>query len=223
MNLLIAIPAFNEEKSIENVVNSVMIKVPEYDYVVINDGSDDETLDICLKNGYHVLNLPINLGLGSAFGCAMRYAFNCGYDAVVQIDGDAQHDPVYIKDLVNKMESDKCDLVIGSRCLDSKMPVSTLRGIGSRIIALLIFFKTGKRISDPTSGMRLYGKEVIDEFVKNSFLEPEPNTLAYLLKRGYKIAEVQVEMQNREAGRSYLRGFKTFRYMFNVCMSILLV
>jgi len=223
MKLLIAIPAYNEGESIARVVASVREKAPEDDFVIINDGSKDMTLSVCRDLGCPVLDLPVNLGLSGAFGCAMRYALFKGYDAVIQIDGDGQHDPVSIRDLKAEMERTGCDVVIGSRFVDAPPSLSSLRGIGSRLINVLIRLKTGKVICDPTSGMRLYSRKVIELFVKNDFLEPEPHTIAYLLKNGCEIRELPAVMHERETGKSYLTGLKTARYMFRVCLSILLV
>lgn len=223
MKLLIAIPAYNEEKSIRHVIEMIQDKMPGSDFVVINDGSTDDTLKICKEIGCTVLDLPVNLGLSGAFGCAMKYAYKKDYDAVIQIDADAQHDPANIQKLVDEMESTNCDVVIGSRYCESHAPMTTLRGIGSRLITGLIKMRTHSTVYDPTSGMRLYNRKVIELFVNNDFMEPEPHTIAYLLKQGYKVDEVLVEMHEREAGESYLQGLKVIRYMSHVCISILLV
>ena len=115
MNLLIIIPAYNEAENIERVVNNLIENYPQYDYVVVNDGSSDDTRKICAKKGYNFLDLPINVGLAGAIRAGIRYANYHGYDYAVQIDGDGQHDPKYIKDMLEKMRSAQADIIIGSR------------------------------------------------------------------------------------------------------------
>ena len=223
MNVLIAIPAFNEEKNIAKVIEMIRQESPDMDYVVVSDGSTDKTANICKELDCPVIELPVNLGLGGAFGCAMKYANRKGYDALIQIDGDAQHNPNYINDLVAKMVSTNVDVVIGSRFCEKSAPYTTLRGFGSHIITTLIRIKTHKTIHDPTSGMRVYNNKVIKLFVNNDFMEPEPHTIAFLLKNGFSVEEVPVKMNERLEGKSYLGGFKAMRYMARVCTSILLV
>ena len=222
MKLLIIIPAYNEAGSIENVVRELQNTVPQYDYLVINDGSKDETAKICRDNGYNLLDLPVNLGLAGAFQAGMRYAYEHGYDAVIQIDGDGQHDPQYIPQMMQELESGACDLVIGSRFVTEKRPTS-LRMIGNALIELLIHLTTGQKIGDPTSGMRLFGPKVIRNFAMEMNYGPEPDTIAYLLKTGVKLTEVQVEMHERQAGESYLKPLASMRYMMRMLISILLL
>ena len=223
MKVLIAIPAYNEEKSIVNVIKEIDEVCPEYDYIVINDGSLDNTSKVCKEKGCPILDLPINLGLSGAFGCAMKYAWEKEYDAIIQIDGDGQHNPAYISNMVQMMIDNKCDVVIGSRYCENRPSLNSLRGIGGRLITGLIKIKTHKKVNDPTSGMRLYNRNVIEQFVNHDFMEPEPHTLALLLKNGYKLNEIPVEMRTRDQGESYLQGLKVAKYMSRVCISILLV
>jgi len=223
MKLLIAIPAYNEEKSIATVIGMVREKTPQHEFVVMNDGSKDRTLSICRELNVPVLDLPVNLGLSGAFGCAMKYAWEKGFDAVIQIDADAQHDPGNIHILTELMEKTGCDVAIGSRFCEKPAPMNTLRGLGSRLITALIRLKTHAVVHDPTSGMRLYNRKVIELFAKNDFMEPEPHTIAYLLKNGYRVDEAYVQMYERETGQSYLTGLRVIRYMLHVCLSIILV
>ncbi len=222
MKVLIAVPAYNEESNILSVMESIALEAANCDCIVVNDGSSDKTSLKCMMSGHTVLNLPVNVGIGGAVGCAMKYAWLNNYDAIVQIDGDGQHNPVYIEKLIRKMEEEKIDVVIGSRYLEHRAPIYRIRGFGSRIISLLIRIKTGITITDPTSGMRLYNRKVIELFAKNDYFEPEPNTLVYLLKRGLSIEEVQVKMDQRKAGRSYLHGIASIMYMFRICASIII-
>ena len=187
---------------------------------MINDGSRDGTLAICEANSYPVVDLPVNLGLTAGFQAGMKYAYRNGYDYVVQFDADGQHRPEYIAPMVAEAEESGADVVIGSRFVTEPKPVSA-RMVGSTMIETFVRLTTGKRIKDPTSGMRLYGRKMIELFARGHDYSPEPDTMAYLLRRGYKVSEVQVSMREREAGESYLSFTKSISYMMRTCASIL--
>lgn len=222
MKLLIMIPAHNEAENIERVVDNLIDNYPQYDYVIINDGSTDDTRKICARRGFNLLDLPVNLGLSGAIKSGMRYANFHGYEYVVQLDGDGQHDPVYIKDMVQKMEESEADIVIGSRFKTERKPVSA-RMIGSQILTISIRITAkGKYIGDVTSGMRLFNKKMIKRFGYNIHYSPEPDTLAYLLNCGVRIEEVQVQMYERVAGDSYFNLTASIWYMMKMLFSIFL-
>lgn len=216
------IPAYNEELNIERVVNNLIDNFPQYDYVVINDGSKDDTAKICRENGFHLIDLPINLGLSGAVQAGMRYAWQNGYDAAIQIDGDGQHRPEYIEQLAKELEKGEAQIVIGSRFVTEKKPRS-LRMLGSNVISGLIRLSTGFRLNDPTSGMRLFNRDVVKEFALNINYGPEPDTISYLIKKGVKVKEVQVKMDERIAGESYLNLSKSMKYMILMSFSILFI
>jgi len=220
--LLIIIPAYNEAKNIERVVDNLQKNYSQWDYIVVNDGSTDNTADICKRNHYPLLNLPANLGLTGAFQTGIRYAYQHGYTAAIQFDGDGQHDPCYIAGMIEKMERENLDIVIGSRFCEQKKPHS-LRMLGSALISWAIRFTTGKTITDPTSGMRLFHSSMLKSFSTNINYGPEPDTISYLLRCGVSISEVPVEMHERIAGTSYLSLGRSMRYMLNMIMSILFV
>ena len=219
---LIIIPAYNEAENIERVVTNLQKNDPKWEYLVVNDGSKDDTAEICRKNGYPLLDLPVNLGLAGAFQAGIRYAYQNGYTAALQFDGDGQHEPCYIETMINKMEREKLDIVIGSRFCEEKKP-HTLRMLGSTLITTAIRLTTGKRVTDPTSGMRLFNANVLKNFSRNINYGPEPDTISYLLRCGASISEVQVEMHERIAGTSYLNLGRSVRYMLNMFISILFV
>ena len=222
MKILIIIPAYNEAENIERVVDNLIENYPQYDYVIINDGSTDDTRKICARRGYNLLDLPINVGLSGAIKSSMRYANYYGYDYVLQLDGDGQHDPMYIKDLQACMEQTGADIVIGSRFKTERKPINS-RMIGSQLITTAIFLTTkGKYIGDVTSGMRLFNKKMIKRFGYDMHYSPEPDTLAYLLNCGVKIEEVQVQMHERIAGVSYLNFKSSIWYMMKMMFSIFL-
>ena len=221
--LLIIIPAYNEAQNIERVVDNLIQNFSQYDYLVVNDGSQDNTADICRKKGYELLDLPINLGLAGAFQTGVRYAYKKGYEMVLQLDGDGQHNPKYIEKMILAMKEHKADIIIGSRFVESENPPFSLRTLGGRIISWAIKLTTGVKIYDPTSGMRLYNKSVLREFAYIMNYTPEPDTISFLMRRGAKVKEVQVEMEERIAGESYLNLKNAVKYMVHMCVSILLV
>lgn len=222
MHLLIIIPAYNEAESIVRVVEELKETVPEYDYVIVNDGSADDTAKICRDHGYHLLDLPANLGLTGAVQTGMRYAYENGYDAAIQIDGDGQHDPHFIRKMAERMEETGADLVIGSRFVTEKKPRS-LRMLGNTIIEGAIRLTTGKTVTDPTSGMRMYGQRLLKDMAYGINFSPEPDTVAYLLRSGAHMEEMQVQMRERTAGESYLSLGRSIRYMTQMCMNIFFI
>lgn len=220
MKSLIIIPAYNEEENIVNVVEK--IKSFGYDYIVINDNSKDNTADILDKNKYNHLDLSVNVGLAGVTRIGFMYGRDNNYDCVINIDGDGQH-PVDKVDLLIKEIESGYDYVIGSRFVSEKKPFS-LRMIGSRLICLLIKLKTGKTVTDPTSGMRALGKKVIEDFAQGMNYYAEPDALCHILNKGYKVKEVQVNMLDRQGGQSYfVSPFRTIKYMVSEILSIIFV
>ncbi|MBO6154374.1 MAG: glycosyltransferase family 2 protein [Lachnospiraceae bacterium] len=219
-NTLLIIPAYNEAENIERVVDNLIENYPQYDYVVINDGSRDDTRKILHNRGYNYLDLPVNTGLAGAFRCGVRYANAVGYDYVVQFDGDGQHRAESIAPMLEKMQSSDSDIVIGSRFCEKKKDHSA-RMLGSRLITSAIRLKTGKIIKDPTSGLRMYNKRMIKLVGYDMAYTPEPDTLAYMIRCGAKVDEVQVEMDERMFGTSYLNIWNSVRYMITVVFNTL--
>lgn len=219
--LLIVIPAYNEEGSIERVVDDLIQNYPQYDYVVVNDGSRDRTAAICRSRGYRLIDLPVNLGLAGAFQTGLRYAAEHGYDCAMQLDADGQHLPRYIAPMLEKLEAG-ADIVIGSRFVTVLKP-RTLRMVGSYLISWAIRLTTGQPICDPTSGMRMFNRRLLEEFAQNLNYGPEPDTISYLIKNGAVVKEVQVEMAERTAGESYLNFARSVQYMIKMGLSILLI
>lgn len=221
MKILIIIPAYNEALNIEKTVKDVTENT-DYNYIIINDCSKDETKSICENNNFNVMSLPINYGLTSGIQLGMKYAYLNDYDIVIQFDGDGQHEAKYLKSLVKEIEENNQNVVIGSRFVSKKKPFTT-RMFGSRVLSICIKLVTGNKITDPTSGMRAYDKKAIKEFNINKSLTPEPDTLVYMMKKGLNIKEVQVEMKDREFGESYLNPIKSISYMLNMLLSILFI
>ena len=220
MKLLIIIPAYNEAESLKGVIERLRSTCPYYDYIIINDGSTDETKELCEKNGYNVINHTVNKGLAEAVRTGMKYALENGYDSALQFDADGQHLPEYINSMVNCMKESGCDIVIGSRFLNSKMPFR-LRTLGCKIIFHAVRHAANAELSDPTSGMRLFSADIMSLYIENKHFTPEPDTLAFLIRMGADIREVQVKMNERKYGQSYLSPVNATKYMIRILSSIL--
>ncbi len=221
MKTLIIIPAYNEQDNIERVVNNLIDNYPQYDYVIINDGSKDNTESICEARGYNFISHPVNLGLAAAFQTGMKYALKNNYDAAIQFDGDGQHNPEYIMPMLEKLQ-EGCNIVIGSRFVENKKPKS-MRMFGNNLIGIAVWLTTGKRINDTTSGMRMFDKNMIRHLAEENDLGPEPDTVSLLIKKGAKVSEVQANMNDRIAGESYLTFTKSIHYMMRMLVSILIL
>ena len=219
--VLIVIPAYNEEANIEHVVRELEEKYPQFDYIVVNDGSRARTAAICRDQGFSLLDLPVNLGLAGCFQAGMKYAYQKGYRYAIQFDGDGQHRPEFIGPMKEKMEQG-FDIVIGSRFIYGKKGWS-MRMVGSRLIGAAIRLTTGARITDPTSGMRLFDRRMIEEFALNLNYGPEPDTVSFLIKQGARVAEVPVTIDERLEGESYLKPLTAASYMTRMLLSILLI
>lgn len=218
MKTLVIIPSFNEEKNLPSLISD--IKKLGYDYLIINDKSTDNTIDLANEKDYSILNLVLNMGIAGVTRIGFKYAYENDYDCVVSIDGDGQHPPEYISDLIKAIE-EGYDYAVGSRFISNKKPF-TLRMLGSRIICFLIKIKTGVTVSDPTSGMRAVGKNVIKVFAKSMNFCAEPDTLCYLLRKKYRVKEVEVRMKERLNGKSYfISPFKSIKYMIEIFISII--
>lgn len=220
MKVLVIIPAYNEEESILRVVRNLELSNTGCDYVVINDCSKDSTGQILDENNINHIDLPVNLGLTGAVQTGYKYAYYNGYDAAIQFDGDGQHLPEYIPALVKEIENGY-DIVIGSRFVNEKKHFS-LRMLGSRIITAMIKLTTGVTINDPTSGMRIINKRLIKDYAFEINRKPEPDTLAFQIKKGFRAKEVQVKMEDRLAGTSIYAGLgNSIKYMLKVLITIL--
>ena len=229
MKVILIIPAYNEEESIIDTVNSIKEynkkNKTKIDYIVINDGSTDKTGDLLKENSINHINLVYNLGIGGAVQTGYKYAYENNYDYAVQYDGDGQHDINYLNYLLEPLINNEADLTIGSRFInksnDFKSTIS--RRIGIKIISLLILICTHKKVLDTTSGFRAANNSVIKFFASNYPKEcPEPESTVNILRLGYKVKEIPVKMKKRKAGKSSIIGFKKIYYMIDVFFSIII-
>lgn len=228
--VLLVIPAYNEEENILKTYNSIVDYnkkyKTKYDVIIINDGSLDNTSEICHKNNIPVIDLIHNLGIGGAVQTGYKYALYHDYDIAVQYDGDGQHDVRYVEKIIEPIIKQNADMVIGSRFIENidTFKSSTARRLGIKIISLFMKFVTGKKIYDTTSGFRACSKELIYDFSLSYPNEyPEPVTTAEILKKKYTVKEVSVEMNEREGGVSSIRAWKSIYYMLNVCLALIAI
>lgn len=224
MKKLVIIPAYNECGSILKAVDDIRIHAPGFDYVVINDCSTDETLEICREYELNYVNLSVNLGIGGAVQTGYIYACQYGYDAAVQFDGDGQHDAAYLEQMAQELVETGSDMVIGSRFIEKEgFQSSGLRRVGIRYFSLLIRMLTGSRVTDPTSGMRMVNRDVMQIYAKNYPKDyPEPESVTAILRMGKKVTEMPVIMKKREEGTSSIGGLKSVYYMVKVTLAILM-
>lgn len=222
IKVLVIVPAYNEEESIKNVVDSVIEQ--DVDVVVINDGSKDKTSENAKKTKASIIDLPCNLGIGGAVQTGYIYAYMNKYDIAIQIDGDGQHDPKYIKEMVQMIKEKKADMVIGSRFVNKTEYKQTFfRKLGINITSIIIKIMTGKKIYDTTSGYRAVNKEIIKYFSENyPYDYPEPDTNMRLILKKKTILEIPVEMKKRETGKSSISPLKSVSYMLKVSLALIL-
>ena len=224
--VLLIIPAYNEEENILKTCNNIKKENKDLDFIVINDGSKDNTLKILKENNLPHINLIHNLGIGGAVQTGYKYALENNYDIAIQFDGDGQHDVRYVNKLIKPILDGEADFTIGSRFVEelSTFKSSKARRIGINIISFFIKLFTGKKIYDTTSGFRAVNKDIIRFFAMYYPIEyPEPVSTTELLKQGKRVKEVSVEMNEREGGVSSIRAWKNAYYMFNVILSIIIV
>jgi len=222
--VLIIIPAFNEKGNISELLSKIKEECPKFDVVVINDCSKDDTSKLCKSLGADVIDLPVNMGIGGAVQTGYKYALESGYDIAVQVDGDGQHNPIYIQSLVNEVDNG-VNLCIGSRYINKAgFQSSLLRRIGIKHFSNVILLLTGKRITDPTSGARACDIKTI-EFFANSYPKdyPEPETIISLIKKKFTVSEIPVVMNERKEGKSSITAMKALYYMIKVTLAMVIV
>jgi glycosyltransferase involved in cell wall biosynthesis len=218
-NVLIIIPAYNEQETIYNTVTALK-ETTDFDYVVVNDGSKDRTSQILKENGFNHLDLPMNLGIGGAMQTGYKYALRQGYEYAIQLDADGQHDPRDLNNLVREIKQDRYDMVIGSRFVEkSGYKGSRMRRFGIFYFYMLIRLFTGLKVTDPTSGYRVVNRKVIGEFAHHYPIDyPEVEVIFSLARKKYRIKEIKVEMKDRQGGSSSITSLRSIYYMAKVTL-----
>ena len=224
MKRLVIIPAYNEAGNIIRTVEDIRANAKSFDYVIVNDCSGDDTMRICEKMGYNVLNLPIRSGIGAAVQAGYMYAKRYGYDCAIQVDGDGQHDATFLEEMADELEKGKAHMIIGSRFIEKQgFQSSGIRRVGIKWFTFWIRLLTGAAITDPTSGMRMVGRDVINFFAEEYPKDyPEPETAVTLLQLGYTIGEIPVRMKERKSGESSISFGRAVYYMTKVTLACLM-
>lgn len=225
MRTLVLIPCYNEEENIVRVIERLRCVRPDVDYLVLNDCSTDGSRDVLRKGGYNYLDLPINLGIGGGVQCGYRYAREHDYDVTIQMDGDGQHDPAYLEQVIAPIEEGRLDMCIGSRFITKEgFQTSFMRRLGINFLSLLIRILTGVKIFDVTSGFRACGKEMTSFFADHYAQDyPEPEAIVMALMHGFQVGEAPVVMEERQGGVSSINPLRSIYYMVKVSVALVIV
>lgn len=223
MKTLVIVPTYNEEENIADVIADLRSVSFPHDVIVVDDGSLDRTVGITRKYNVPILELPFNLGIGGAMQAGYRYAYENGYDIAIQFDGDGQHRADQIEALLSGFKSLNTDLVTGSRFLEGDhYSQGAARMIGGKILASVLSFLTGWKITDPTSGFRAAGPDAIRFFAEQYPDDyPEPEVILLLHKGGYKCDEVPALMSQRTGGQSSITPIRSVYYMVKVLLALM--
>jgi glycosyltransferase involved in cell wall biosynthesis len=222
--ILVIVPAYNEQDNLPGLVDKLRRVEPKLDILIINDRSQDQTAQVCKELNVNAIHLPCNLGIGGAVQTGYKYAHLHGYDYAVQVDGDGQHDPEYIREILQPLLDKQADLVIGSRYIHKQGFQSTaMRRMGIKYFSLLINLLIQQKVTDPTSGFRACNAKVIELFSRFYPADyPEPESIVFIKRNGYAIKEIPVIMQERQGGVSSIKSFRTLYYMIKVSLAILI-
>jgi len=225
--ILVIISCFNEEGRVGQVIRNTRKAMPETDIVVIDDGSVDESVAEAIRNGVRVLRHPCNMGAGAAAETGYLYAVRYGYDILLQLDGDGQHPPHQLPDLLRTLQQGEADLVIGSRYLRSEDHKDTpfVRKFGHRVFSLIVGLLTGIRVYDPTSGFRGLNRKALRLFSDNVYPNDYPDSDVILMSHlaGLRMKEIPVHMEEREGGVSMHSGLTPIYYGFKMTLSMFIV
>lgn len=223
--ILIIVPAYNEQENIDEVLRRIKDVSSAYDIVLVNDGSDDDTLRVAGQRCPIILSHPINLGAGAAIQTGLKFAYNNRYDIAVVVDGDGQHNPKEIPKLIETLKKCSSDVVVGSRFLTKqRLTVPMARRIGIFIFSKTASFIGRCKITDTTSGFRAFNQKAIRFLAKEIPLDfPDADMLLSLLFSGFKIIEIPVEIRERQGGRSMYSVLRSIYYPFKLIVAILAV
>lgn len=223
-SVLIAIPAYNEAGTIAAIVERVRAALPDYDLLVVNDGSRDETGKILETLDVGVATHMCNLGYGRAVQTAIIYALNCGYDALVTLDADGQHQPEQIPGMLREFETGGWDVLIGSRYVATRgYPDAPLgRRVGMQLFSVLVKLIIGRRVYDTSSGLKVLKTTVFEPLTHWHFVDFHAEAIVYLMRLGYRIAEYPVTVAPRTQGKSMYTPLAYLKYPLKTSMLVLL-
>ncbi|HWB83381.1 MAG TPA: glycosyltransferase family 2 protein [Bryobacteraceae bacterium] len=221
-SLLVIVPAFNEEGAIGEVVRSIHEHVPDVPVLVIDDCSADATTALAREAGAEVLALPHHLGLGGCVQAGYKLAYELGFEYVIRVDGDGQHDPRDILRIFDRLQASGCEMVIGSRfAAEGGVRTGAVRGLGIRFFRLVLRPILGKAVLDPTSGFVGVNRRALDVFSRSFPLEyPEIEALVVLQRKRFRFEEVPCKMRRRMAGRSSITALKSLYYIAHVLLGV---
>jgi glycosyltransferase involved in cell wall biosynthesis len=222
--ILVAIPAYNEEATIAEVVQQLRQIVPDLDLIVINDGSYDQTGKILNELGVLTATHLCNLGYGRAIQTAINYALRQGYDALITIDADGQHSPDHILGIVQEFSNNQWDVLIGSRYVKSQHYVNIPPGrrIGMILFSYLVKLLTGQRIYDTTSGLKILGIKALKSLKRGHFVDFHAEAIVYLIRIGHRIGEYPIIVTERQHGQSMYSAFSYVKYPLKTFMMTIL-
>ena len=220
--VLILVPAFNEEAALGSVIRELNEVVPGVPVLVLDDCSTDSTLPVAQASGAEVLSMPCHLGLGGCVQAGYKLAYELGYEYVVRVDGDGQHDPIYIARILEVLKSSACDMVIGSRYVDRDHPYTNwVRGAGIFVFRLMLRPILGKTVHDPTSGFVGVKRTALAIFSRSFPLEyPEIEALVVLQRKRFRFEEVPCRMRERRGGRSSITAGRSLYYIVHVMLGV---
>ena len=224
MKNLIIIPAYNEQENILNTIADIKQHTNNFDFLVINDCSTDNTKNVLVKNNATYVSLPVNLGIGGGVQTGYLYAIEHDYDIVIQFDGDGQHKAEYLEDLIAPIVNGQADITIGSRFIKKEgFQSSAMRRLGINFLSRLIYALSGVKVKDVTSGMRAVNKKMIAYYAENYAQDyPEPEAILASGLQGARILEVPVQMRERQSGTSSISTLKSVYYMIKVSIALIL-
>ncbi len=223
MKSILIIPAYNEARILPNLIAEIQEKLPGVDYVIVNDGSKDGTEKLCRENGFNAIHLIANLGIGGAVQAGYKYARENEYDIAIQLDGDGQHDPASVPELIKPILEGRADFVVGSRFIEKKgFQTTFLRRFGIVWLNGVLKLLTHKTVTDATSGLRAVNADIIRLFASNyPYDYPEPETICEVVRRKFRVAEIPVVMRHRTTGKSSIRPIRSGYYLIKVTLAII--
>ena len=222
--VLVAVPAYNEQPTIAGVVAGIRAAVPDFDLLIVNDASTDGTRDTLAALGVTTATHLANLGYGRALQTAIKYAERHGYDALVTVDADGQHDPRDIRTVFDRACAGGHDLLLGSRFVETRRYGSEppLRRAGMRVFSLLLWMLTGQHIYDTSSGLKVIDARVFELLTRRPFVDFHAESLVYLIKAGYSVGECPITVERRRTGTSMYTPISSLKYPLKVCFLIVL-